>query len=188
VTIAYLGLGSNLGDRWGKLAAAVAALRSHPVIQLDAQGFSASLFETAPVDVADRQPMFWNTAIRITSDFSPQQLLQRIQEIENRLGRVRQAKNEARTIDIDLLMVGDQVIQSPELVLPHPRMHVRRFVMEPLAELAPSLLHPTLKLTATAIAESLRQEATHQIVQRIAGRQWWMPNHRHALSSTLVQE
>jgi 2-amino-4-hydroxy-6-hydroxymethyldihydropteridine diphosphokinase len=138
-SLAYVGLGSNLGDRAGNLLLAVRGM-------LDA-GFVvarlSSIYETEPVDVTE-QPVFLNMVaeLRITL-FSPEQTLARLLRIEYALGRRRTIKRGPRTIDLDLLLYGNERSATEFLQLPHPRLHERRFVLTPLAELAPELLHPT---------------------------------------------
>jgi 2-amino-4-hydroxy-6-hydroxymethyldihydropteridine diphosphokinase len=139
----YVGLGSNLGDRAGYLLLAVRGM-------LDA-GLRltrlSSIYETAPVGVSTEQPLFLNMVAELASDGAlpaPAQLLARLLRIEYQLGRRRPAPRAARTIDLDLLLYGDTQIDTDFLTLPHPRLHLRRFVLVPLAQLAPDALHPTL--------------------------------------------
>ena len=140
---AYVGLGSNLGDRAGNLLLAVRGM-------LDA-GFSvtrlSSIYETEPVDVRD-QPLFLNMVAELHAQmFSPEKMLARLLRIEYARGRRRTPLRGPRTIDLDLLLYGDEQSATEFLQLPHPRLHLRRFVLTPLAELAPELLHPTIKRT-----------------------------------------
>jgi 2-amino-4-hydroxy-6-hydroxymethyldihydropteridine diphosphokinase len=140
---AYISLGSNLGDRAGHLLLAVRGM-------LDA-GLAvtrlSAVYETEPVDVRE-QPCFLNMVaeIRITI-FSPEQTLARLLRIEYALGRRREIARGPRTVDLDLLIYADEVRATTFLELPHPRLHERRFVLVPLAELAPDLRHPTLHRT-----------------------------------------
>jgi 2-amino-4-hydroxy-6-hydroxymethyldihydropteridine diphosphokinase len=141
---AYLGLGSNLGDRAANLLRAVAAFNSAGL----APSTFSSIYETAPVDYLD-QPGFLNMVIAITSDrLEPFSLLAFCLETETRLGRRRTIPRGARTIDIDLLLLEDLVVDETRggltLILPHPRMHLRRFVLTPMVEIAPHLEHPIL--------------------------------------------
>src|ERR1700676_4113 len=140
--IAYLGLGANLGDRPANLADAVILLTSQR-LQVKRQ---SSIWETEPRDVLD-QPWFLNQVIEIETDLFPRQLFQRIQRIEREMGRLRRTPKGPRLIDIDILLYGNAVVKSAELEIPHPRMAERRFVLAPLAELAPGLRHPVLKRT-----------------------------------------
>jgi len=139
---AYLGLGSNLGDRKANLADAVTLLTSER-IQVKRK---SSIWETEPRDVLD-QPWFLNQVIEVETDLFPRQLFQRIQRIEREMGRLKRTPKGPRLIDLDILLYGNAVVKSPELEIPHPRMTERRFVLAPLAELAPDLRHPVLKRT-----------------------------------------
>ena len=135
--IAYLGLGSNLGDRNANLADAITRLSCESVRILR----TSSVWETAPRDVLD-QPWFLNQVVEVESDLLPRQLFQRIQRIEREMGRQRRMPKGPRLIDIDILLYGNAVVKSEDLEIPHPRMTERRFVLAPLAELAPDLRHP----------------------------------------------
>lgn len=154
---AYLSLGSNLGDREAHLRAALDRIPS-PRLRICRL---SSVYETAPLEVVD-QPPFLNLVVEIETDLFPMQLLERLQRIECELGRVRAIPKGPRVIDIDILLYGQFVIHSPRLVTPHPRLHERRFVLDPLAELAPGLRHPILK---TTIAE-MRASVLDQVVRR----------------------
>jgi 2-amino-4-hydroxy-6-hydroxymethyldihydropteridine diphosphokinase len=140
----YIGLGSNLGDRAGNLLLAVRGLMDAglKVVRL------SSVYETEPVDVRE-QPTFLNMVAEVERSklFSPEQVLARLLRIEYALGRRREVQRGPRTIDLDLLLDGDEQRATAFLTLPHPRLHQRRFVLAPLAELAPDLLHPTLHQT-----------------------------------------
>ena len=139
---AYLGLGSNLGDRAANLADAVKFLTSER-IQVKRK---SSIWETEPRDVLD-QPWFLNQVIEVETDLFPRQLFQRLQWIEREMGRLKRTPKGPRLIDLDILLYGNAVVKSSELEIPHPRMTERRFVLAPLAELAPDLRHPVLKRT-----------------------------------------
>jgi len=139
VVTAYVGLGSNLGDREGYLRAALDALRADPALELRAV---SSVRETDPVGLLD-QPRFLNAAARVETALSARALLERLLAVERALGRTRAGPRFGpRTIDLDLLLFGDQAIDEPGLAVPHPRLHERRFVLEPLAELDPALNVP----------------------------------------------
>lgn len=146
----HLGLGTNLGDRALNLAAALNALAEIVTI-----GGRSSVWETAPMHVLD-QPAFLNMAVAGTTDIGPFDLLARIKEIETRLGRVASVRYGPRLIDIDILALGDETIDSEILTLPHPRVGERRFVLAPLAEIAPDLIvsgHTVAALLARLPAE-----------------------------------
>jgi 2-amino-4-hydroxy-6-hydroxymethyldihydropteridine diphosphokinase len=139
VTRAYVGLGANLGDRERTLRAALDALAGEAGIELLAV---SALRETEPVGVAE-QPRFLNGAAELETTLTARELLDRLLAVEQRYGRVRvPGEHGPRTLDLDLLLYGDEVIDEPELHVPHPRLHERRFVLEPLAELAPGLVVP----------------------------------------------
>lgn len=140
--IAYLGLGSNLGDRRANLAAAIERLATSDLRVIRA----SSIYETEPRDVLD-QPWFLNQVIEIETDLFPRQLLARMQKVEREMGRKRTIAKGPRNIDIDILLFGESVVSTPGLDIPHPRMTERRFVLEPLAELAPDLRHPKTRRT-----------------------------------------
>ncbi len=138
---AYIGLGSNLGRREENLVRAISLLSSSPGIRVLRR---ASLYETEPVGVED-QPWFLNTVVEVETSLSPRGLLCRLKEIERELGREERGRWGPREIDLDLLLYGDLIIEEDGLILPHPELHRRRFVLEPLGELAPELVHPRLK-------------------------------------------
>jgi 2-amino-4-hydroxy-6-hydroxymethyldihydropteridine diphosphokinase len=157
--IAYLGLGSNLGDREANLRQAISLLVAGG-LQLVAE---SSVYETDPVDFLD-QPQFLNQVIAVNAErFDPISLLRLCLETEVELGRVRTVPRGARTIDIDLLLFGDHIISATldgiELTLPHPRMHLRRFVLQPLAEIAPQLTHPVMQQTVEQLLASLPDDS-----------------------------
>jgi 2-amino-4-hydroxy-6-hydroxymethyldihydropteridine diphosphokinase len=135
----YVGLGSNLGDREGFLRRALELLRAEPEIDVTAV---SSVRETDPVGLAD-QPRFLNAVARVETDLAPRELLDRMLAAERELGRRRDgARFGPRTIDLDLLLYGDAEIDEPGLIVPHPRLTERRFVLEPLHELDPALVVP----------------------------------------------
>jgi 2-amino-4-hydroxy-6-hydroxymethyldihydropteridine diphosphokinase len=139
VTRAYVGLGANLGDREGTLRAAVDALGAEDGIEVVAV---SALRETEPVGVGE-QPLFLNGVVALDTTLTAGELLDLLLAVEQRFGRVRVAgEHGPRTLDLDLLLYGDGEIDQPGLSVPHPRLHERRFVLEPLAELAPGLVVP----------------------------------------------
>lgn len=152
---AYIGLGSNVGDRRASIDSAVASLRCSPGVRVLRR---SDLRETAPEGVAG-QPAFLNGALEIETTLEPAVLLDRLLEIERALGRVRRERWGPREIDLDLLLYGDRVVKTERLVVPHPRMAERRFVLEPLAELCPRRVVPGLGRTVRRLLESLGREA-----------------------------
>jgi 2-amino-4-hydroxy-6-hydroxymethyldihydropteridine diphosphokinase len=144
VTVAYVGLGANLGDREETIRAAVAELPD--VVAL------SPLRETDPVGVTD-QPQFLNGVAALETELAPRELLDVLLAVERRLGRERRERWGPRTIDLDLLLYGDEVIDEDGLKIPHPRLHERRFVLEPLADLAPQLVVPGLGGVEDLLAE-----------------------------------
>jgi 2-amino-4-hydroxy-6-hydroxymethyldihydropteridine diphosphokinase len=140
---AFLGLGSNLGDRR-------AALR-HAVAQLEAKGDVVAvspLYETDPVGGPEEQGPYLNLVVELSTADSPRQLLVRCQALEEAANRVRTVRFGPRTLDADVLLVGDLVVDEPDLVVPHPRMWERRFVLQPLSDLAPELVSPERQIAA----------------------------------------
>jgi 2-amino-4-hydroxy-6-hydroxymethyldihydropteridine diphosphokinase len=139
VTRAYVGLGANLGDRSAMLRAAVEALRREPALTVVAV---SSISETDPVDYLD-QPAFLNAAVALDTALTPRELLDLLLAIEGRLGRTREGPRFGpRTIDLDLLLYGEEQVDEPGLEVPHPRLHERLFALEPLLELDPALVLP----------------------------------------------
>ena len=139
MTRAYVGLGANLGDRERRLREAVDALAAEEGIEVVAV---STLRETEPVGVGE-QPRFLNGVVVLDTTLTARELLARLLAIEQRFGRVRTpGEHGPRTLDLDLLLYGDEVIDEQGLTVPHPRLHERRFVLEPLAELAPGLVVP----------------------------------------------
>ena len=139
MTRAYVALGANLGDRESTLREAVDALAAEDGIEVVAV---STLRETEPVGVGE-QPRFLNGAAELETTLTSRELLARLLAVEQRFGRIRSpGEHGPRTLDLDLLLYGDEVIDEPGLAVPHPRLHERSFVLEPLAELAPGLVVP----------------------------------------------
>jgi 2-amino-4-hydroxy-6-hydroxymethyldihydropteridine diphosphokinase len=150
---AFVALGSNLGDPEKNVRQAIAALAELPQSQLVC---SSSLYRTAPVDAAD-QPDFINAVALMSTELAPQALLAALLEIESRFGRERSFRNAPRTLDLDLLLYDAQHMSEPGLVLPHPRMHQRAFVLVPLLELAPACIIPGVGAAADCLARCREQ-------------------------------
>jgi 2-amino-4-hydroxy-6-hydroxymethyldihydropteridine diphosphokinase len=150
-SVVYLSLGSNVGDRNAQLRDAQTRLGAEGRIVA-----SSSFYETEPVEFTD-QPWFLNCAVALETSTTPQELMAAILGIEKEMGRQRLQNKGPRNIDIDILLFGDMVFDSPQLTIPHPAMHRRRFVLEPLAEIAPEVLHPVFKKTIRELREALPQ-------------------------------
>lgn len=152
---AYVGVGSNLGDRREHIRRAVAALDAVEGVAVVRE---SHLYETEPVG-RPPQPRFLNGAVEVECSTTPRELLAALHRIEAALGRTRPAPNMPRTIDLDLLLWGDTVLDEPGLTVPHPRMHERWFVLRPLADMAPDVRHPVLGLTAKELAAKVEGDA-----------------------------
>jgi 2-amino-4-hydroxy-6-hydroxymethyldihydropteridine diphosphokinase len=138
LTLAFVALGANLGAPVQTVNAAIAALDAIPASKRVAV---SSLYRTAPVGLK-HQPDFINAVAALETELTPEALLDELFVIEQRFGRQRSVKNAPRTLDLDLLLHDDNVFETPTLVLPHPRMHLRAFVLAPLAEIAPAIIIP----------------------------------------------
>ena len=161
--LAYLSLGSNVGNRKDFLREAISKLQSVGKVTA-----TSSLYETEPVEFED-QPFFLNCAAAVETEFSAQDLMAALLAIEQVLGRRRVMKKGPRTIDIDLLLLGDQVINSKDLTIPHASMTNRRFVLEPLSEIAAGVVHPVLRKN---IQELLTELPAGQSVTKIDSSSW----------------
>ena len=165
MTTAYVALGSNVGKRQTALRAALSRLGQIPRTTVTAV---ATFRQTQPVDCPPEMPAFINSAAEIETSLEAPDFLVWLLQIERDLGRQRSplAKHEARTIDLDLIFFGESILTLPDLVIPHPRMQVRRFVLEPLAEIAPEFRHPLSGKTMRELLHALDSTAP---VERIAG-------------------
>ena len=168
IITAYVGIGSNLGDRAGNLLLALRGLLEASFV---VQKLSA-IYETEPIGVEDGQRNFLNMVAEIhVSGITPSQMMARMLRIEYLLGRKDKFLNKPRTVDLDLLLFGEVVSDTDFLILPHPRMHERCFVLKPLAEIAPHAVHPVLQKDIAEILSELEDTAK---VKR------WKPNENPA--------
>ena len=158
MTLAYIGLGANVGKPRSQLQAALDELDGLPQTRITA---SSSLYRSAPLEFLE-QPEFVNAVARIDTGLAPEALLDQLQDIENRHGRVRPFPGAPRTLDLDLLLYGDTTIQSPRLTVPHPRMHERAFVLRPLLELDAEISVP-----GKGLARTLLPSCSSQKIERI---------------------
>ncbi|MEQ1606658.1 MAG: 2-amino-4-hydroxy-6-hydroxymethyldihydropteridine diphosphokinase [Pyrinomonadaceae bacterium] len=162
-TVAYIGLGSNLGDRAGNLLMAVRGLMEASFVVHKLSG----IYETEPVGI-DTDKKFLNMVAEIhVTNVTPSQMMARLLRIEYLLGRTDKSLKKPRTIDLDILLFGDMIVNTEFLTLPHPRLHERRFVLKPLAKLAPNFVHPVLNQEIADILETLDDPSE---VKR------WLPN------------
>jgi 2-amino-4-hydroxy-6-hydroxymethyldihydropteridine diphosphokinase len=154
----FLSLGSNLGNRKTHLDRAVEQLRAEGVVVRN----SSSVYETEPVGFAE-QPWFLNQVVEAETALTPEGLLSACHSVERREGRVRAFRNAPRTLDLDILLYGTSILADPDLVIPHPRMAERRFVLAPLAEIAPLLIHPGLQRTIGSLLEECQDPSTVRV-------------------------
>ncbi len=154
---AYVGLGANLGPAEQTIVQAVEALRAHTHISVNA---CSSLWCSAAQDAAG--PHYFNAVVRVHTLLSARQLLEQLLALEQQYGRLRPYPNAPRTLDLDLLLYDNLVLNAPDLTLPHPRMHLRAFVLEPLAE-----IDPDLHIPLRGPLDHWREQARHQILHRV---------------------
>lgn len=165
-TRAIIALGSNLGDRLRNLQHARDLLLAVPTLENFSQ---SSIYQTEPVHCPDDSPDFYNAVVSFDTTGTAEELHTHTRAIEQTMGRQRNAINAPRTIDLDLLLFGEQVIDTPDLQIPHPRLHLRRFVLQPLAEIHPYLMHPTLGKT---MLQWLAQIHSAELPLQLLKSQW----------------
>ena len=153
----YVGLGSNLGDRFSNITNAIQML-----MKVSDTLTSSKLYETTPYGFS-KQPAFLNSVCKLSTQFTPWLFLHHVKEIEKTLQRHRVFTNSPRTIDVDILMWGDIVLESQLLTIPHPRFHERMFVLEPLFEISPTLVHPLLNLTVGEMRQAVQKKEPLEI-------------------------
>jgi len=152
---AYIALGSNIEPRGKYIQHALNLMNEHPKIEVLTV---SSVYETEPDGGPEGQGQYLNAAAKISTTLTATELLNALQAIEKELGRKRDVFWGARTIDLDILLYGQEIISTDRLIIPHPLMHERRFVMQPLAQIAPDIVHPILQMSARTILESLGEE------------------------------
>lgn len=154
----YIALGSNVGDAAANLKQVLTLFEDAKIQVLRA----SPVFETAPQGLLN-QPWFLNQVVEAETSLLPRQLLKRLLTIERSMGRKRTVRNGPRTIDLDIVLYGNAVVDAPDLQIPHPRMAERRFVLEPLAALVPDLRHPITKQTVREMLAQVRDQQARQV-------------------------
>ncbi len=160
-SVAYIGIGSNLGDTVLNCKHSIARIDGTSGCEVTAR---SDLFKTEPEGVAGQQ-WYANCVIEVKTERTPHDLLDSLMAIEHEMGRIRTKKWESRIIDLDLLIFGELVLDSPDLVVPHPLLHTRRFVLEPLVQVAPELVHPILNITIQRLLKKLPKESYVEILK-----------------------
>ena len=145
----YLSLGSNVGDKQANLEQAIGELARLGTVRK-----RSALYETEPMEITD-QPWFMNCAVELETELMPKQFIAAVLDIEREMGRKRTKKKGPRTIDVDVLLFGKSIIEMKGLTVPHPAMHLRRFVLEPMVEIAPEVRHPVFKRSMRELREAL---------------------------------
>ncbi len=173
MALVYLGLGTNLGDREANLRRALAELKHLGIVKS-----ISSLYETEPVGYPN-QGWFLNIACALATNLEPVALLHALKAIEGLLGRRPTMRHGPRIIDLDILLYDDRILDTAELTIPHPQMHRRRFVLQPLAEIAPEAIHPGIGQTIQALLRALPEGAAVQMVPGTTD--WWRCGQRSIL-------
>jgi 2-amino-4-hydroxy-6-hydroxymethyldihydropteridine diphosphokinase len=164
--MAYISLGSNLGDKAGNIRGAISALTSTGDIRLVSQ---SRLFQTEPVDFAE-QDWFMNAVIKVETRLAPLDLLKRLQAVQRDAGRTGdRVRFGPRVLDLDILLFNETVMDLPVLCIPHPRMHLRRFVLIPLCDIDPTVVHPVLKRDVRSLLKELSEEGQEVVEFRCSG-------------------
>lgn len=156
----FIGLGSNMGDRKAYLADALRLLNTSSDIKVEK---TSSLYLTEPIGRFG-QDWFINSVVEVSTRLTPKELLHRCQAIEDQMGRIRTMPWGPRIIDLDILLYGEEIIEDDELIIPHPHMHTRRFVLVPLVEIAPDARHPKMNKTASELLRQLKDNAKVEIL------------------------
>lgn len=160
--VAYVSIGANLGDRAAQLEFALRSLGELPTTRVAAL---SPIFETDPIGPPP-QGMYLNAVVRLETELTPRALLDALLAIERAAGRERSVRNAARVLDLDLLLYGDRILDEPGLRVPHPRLAERAFILEPLAALAPELVHPQLAESIASLAARVRDPGAVRLWQR----------------------
>ncbi len=162
-SIAYIAVGSNLGDKQSNCEKGIAALNQTPGITVTAR---AKLYKTAPVDFTD-QDWFVNTAVSVTTDLAPHDLLKQLKRIESAVGRLKSdIRFGPRVLDMDIILYDTLVFKSDTLEIPHPRMHKRRFVLRPICDIDPLVMHPALKNPVKTLLDGIEDPDQELVVLR----------------------
>ena len=165
---AFIGFGSNLGDPVSNIEKALRMLTDGPDVSI---GRVSSLYRTAPVGVED-QDWFVNGVARIRTVLEPLDLLDRLLSVEKILGRVRTLRWGPRTVDLDILLYKQTVLDIEKLQIPHPRMHERRFVLVPLCEIAPDVMHPVFRKTMLQLSEEIKDDKAVELMEGLEEWKW----------------
>ncbi len=170
MTLAYIGIGTNVGNRQTNLRRALDMLSCKVIIKK-----VSSIYETGPEGYIDQRD-FLNCVICIDAFMSPQTLMRNLKIIEKDMGREPDFRNAPRVIDLDILLFGDQVVEQDDLQIPHPRLHERAFVLVPLAEIAPDMIHPVLRKNIRQLITDLTCKGRVEVYRDIEIKSWWSEN------------